>query len=86
MIGTKTSWLNHFRKEIELPIFVYVKTPIPHSLKWAVWKRDDFTCKTCGNRDDLSIDHKTAESVGGELTLDNLQTLCRSCNSKKGIR
>lgn len=31
-------------------------------------------------------DHIKPESWGGETSLDNLQTLCRSCNSKKNNR
>ena len=60
------------------------KTHIPSSLRWDVWERDDFTCQHCGIRKNLSIDHIVPESRGGTLVNDNLQTLCKSCNSKKG--
>ena len=60
------------------------KQKISASLRWDVFKRDDFRCRNCGTRDDLSCDHIFPESRGGETTLDNLQTLCRSCNSRKG--
>jgi hypothetical protein len=62
------------------------KTVIPEPLRWEVWERDNFTCLHCGVRRFLTIDHIHPESKGGELTLDNLQTLCRSCNSRKGAR
>jgi 5-methylcytosine-specific restriction endonuclease McrA len=62
------------------------KQPIPDSIRWEVWERDNFTCKHCGSRRYLTIDHVLAESKGGTLALDNLQTLCRSCNSKKGAQ
>lgn len=62
------------------------KTKIPAKLRWEVFKRDGFTCKGCGAQDDLSADHISPESKGGKTTLENLQTLCRSCNSKKGAR
>lgn len=70
------------------PIFnrFYKKEPIPKEIRWAVWERDDFTCKHCGSRKDLSVDHIEAESKGGKMTLDNLQTLCKPCNSRKGAR
>ena len=60
------------------------KVHIPSELRWTVWERDNFTCK-CGSRKFLSVDHIIPESQGGTLELDNLRTLCRSCNSKKGV-
>lgn len=64
----------------------YRKQPIPDELRWAVWERDNFTCQHCGSRQFLSVDHIFAESRGGTMTLDNLQTLCKTCNSRKGAR
>lgn len=64
----------------------YRKLRIPAALRWAVWERDNFTCQRCGSRRSLAVDHVKPESKGGELVLDNLQTLCRSCNSSKGVR
>jgi len=61
------------------------KQYIPPDIRWQVWERDNFTCKHCGTRRHLSIDHIYPEFLGGHLELSNLQTLCRSCNSKKGI-
>lgn len=65
---------------------ITAKVPIPMDLRWRVWERDNFTCLGCGTRRRLSVDHILAESLGGTLRLDNLQTLCCSCNSKKGAR
>lgn len=62
----------------------YKKQAVSEELRWTVWERDNFTCRHCGIRAFLSCDHIVPESAGGETTLDNLQTLCRSCNSKKG--
>lgn len=62
------------------------KENIPAEIRWAVFERDDFRCKQCGTRRNLTVDHIFPESKGGELTMDNLQTLCKSCNSKKGVR
>lgn len=62
----------------------YQKQPIPDTLRWTIWERDDFTCHYCGSRKFLSVDHIVPESQGGELSLDNLVTACRPCNSKKG--
>lgn len=62
------------------------KVIISDSFKWDVWERDNFTCQHCGTRRDLTVDHIYPESKGGELTMENAQTLCRSCNSKKGVK
>lgn len=64
----------------------YRKVPIPNDIRWAVWERDNFTCQHCGSRRNLTIDHIHPESKGGEMTMDNAQTLCKSCNSRKGAR
>ena len=62
------------------------KTPIPSKIRWEIWERDNFTCQHCGKRKNLTIDHIHPESKGGTLDLSNLQTLCKSCNSKKGAK
>jgi len=62
------------------------KVSIPSDFRWAVFERDNFTCKHCGSRRFLTVDHIHPESKGGELTMENAQTLCNSCNSRKGAR
>lgn len=62
------------------------KQRIPQTLRWDVWERDNFTCQHCGTRRNLTVDHVFPESRGGSLSLENLQTLCGSCNSRKGAR
>ena len=37
-------------------------------------------------RMDLTIDHIVAESKVGSHEIDNFQTLCWSCNSRKGVK
>lgn len=51
-----------------------------------VYRRDGFKCKNCGSSDDLTVDHIQPESLGGSGCTDNLQTLCRRCNSSKGVK
>ena len=41
------------------------------------------SCLCCGTHDDLALDHVVPLSGGGDDTVYNLQTLCRSCNSRK---
>lgn len=62
------------------------KHPITDHIRWKVWERDNFTCRHCGGRTYLAVDHVIAESKGGKLEIENLQTLCRKCNSRKGAR
>jgi len=62
------------------------KEQIPNDIRWAVWERDNFTCQHCGIRNNLSVDHIYPESKGGKMTMENAQTLCKSCNSRKGAK
>ena len=64
----------------------YEKKSISKDLRAAIFERDQHRCLHCGAQDDLSVDHIVPESKGGLLSLSNLQTLCRPCNSRKGAR
>ncbi len=64
----------------------YVKAIIPEALRWEVFERDGYRCKSCGTGRRLTVDHIHPEVEGGTLELINLQTLCRPCNSRKGDR
>lgn len=59
---------------------------ISDDLRFAVYERDGFACLHCGDVESLTLDHIYPYSRGGEDTLENLQTLCRPCNSRKGAR
>lgn len=59
---------------------------IPKWLRRRIHARDGGRCLRCGRTDDLTLDHIWPWSLGGRDTEDNLRTLCRSCNSKKGAR
>lgn len=41
-------------------------------------------CQKCESKYDLTFDHVIPYSEGGEHTRNNLQLLCRRCNSAKG--
>ena len=43
-------------------------------------------CLACGTKDDLTLDHVVPLALGGADSEDNIQVLCRSCNSSKGAR
>jgi hypothetical protein len=51
--------------------------------RYAILKRDDFKCCSCGNKEYLEIDHIIPVSKGGKNEEENLQTLCYYCNRGK---
>jgi hypothetical protein len=55
-------------------------------LKNALIERDGEKCRHCGSIKMLCVDHVISISKGGSDELDNLQLLCRSCNSRKHNR
>lgn len=57
---------------------------IPASVRRAVYLRDGYRCLRCRIPERLSLDHIIPWSKGGPDTVENLQTLCRPCNSSKG--
>ena len=65
---------------------VQKKQSIGQRLRTQVFERDAYRCKHCGSHQNLRADHIFPESKGGPTTLDNLQTLCQSCNSVKGVK
>jgi 5-methylcytosine-specific restriction endonuclease McrA len=62
------------------------RATIPEDVRAAVYVRDGGVCQKCGTDKNLTMDHKHPWSLGGPDTVENLQVLCRSCNSSKGDR
>ena len=58
---------------------------IPKSVRDAVFKRDNYCCVKCGSTKNLEVDHDDSLANGGTDHIDNLQTLCRDCNRRKGV-
>jgi 5-methylcytosine-specific restriction endonuclease McrA len=48
--------------------------------------RRDGVCQQCGSDERLSVDHIVPRTLGGNDSMNNLQCLCSSCNSRKGGR
>lgn len=51
-----------------------------------IYQRDGHCCVECGSEADLTLDHIHPRSLAGDDSDDNLRTLCRPCNSRKGAR
>ena len=52
----------------------------------AIMDANNSACVVCGSTQDIAIDHIFPLSKGGSNTIDNVQPLCRRCNSRKGNR
>jgi len=45
-----------------------------------------YRCLCCGSEDDITMDHIIPLSKGGTHSMENIQPLCLSCNSRKGTK
>lgn len=63
---------------------ISLRVKISQELRTGVYERDDYACRHCGVRRDLTLDHIRPLYFGGVTAMENLQTLCRPCNSRKG--
>jgi hypothetical protein len=56
------------------------------ALRQEIFERDRHECQYCGASEDLTCDHILPLMRGGTNDHDNLNTACRSCNSRKGTK
>ena len=75
-----------YRKYLRNEASNYIKRK---AVREFILKRDGYKCKKCGSTENLQIDHIKSVRSYGEImnvnTLDNLQVLCKSCNSGKEV-
>ena len=68
------------------PVFPAHRRPdIPVAVRREVYAADGYRCVKCGAGQDLSIDHRIPRALGGSDDRENLQTMCRPCNRRKGV-
>lgn len=60
------------------------RVPISRTTRAEVFARDGHACLICGSDERLTIDHIDPVSAGGSNAIDNLRTLCHSCNARRG--
>lgn len=84
-----------FQEDIFVEVKEYLENKYAKNLSWInnksknnlfdiISKRDGKYCCYCDKETDLTLDHIFPRSLGGGDEIDNLQILCRSCNSRKG--
>jgi hypothetical protein len=59
------------------------RDPINPVVRRLVYQRDGHSCRFCGGRYDLQLDHVIPWSAFGPDTSDNLRTLCDLCNDDR---
>lgn len=65
------------------------RQPIKKTVRFEVFKRDNFTCQYCGGKAPdvvLHVDHINPVAGGGNNDIMNLVTSCEPCNLGKGAR
>lgn len=65
----------------------YERIPLTKRERWAILKRDNFTCQYCGRKPPavtLEVDHIQSVADGGNNAPSNLITSCLDCNRGKG--
>ena len=75
---------NNFISDDDKEKIRIIRKTISEELRNKIFKRDDYKCKICGDKDNLVIDHIIPFSKGGKTELNNFQTLCGKCNREKG--
>lgn len=66
------------------PVQARAPGAIGPTLRTRIYERDGWVCVECGTDEDLTIDHRMPRSRGGANDEENLQTMCATCNCRKG--
>jgi hypothetical protein len=58
---------------------------IETSVMWEVYRRDNYTCRYCGNdKVPMTVDHVVLWEEGGPSIVRNLICSCKKCNNARG--
>lgn len=64
-----------------------MRREFPQSVKLAAWQRSKGHCDSCGIKivagNGPNYDHRIADGLGGEPTMENCDVLCRNCHGAK---
>lgn len=75
-------YLDHLRNEPRRKACRFTTMP---EVKNYIYFKYGKKCLSCGATEKISLDHIVPIQKGGTDEVDNLQPLCMSCNSRKGI-
>lgn len=82
--NAERAMMDHFEKQYEQQRKAANAAISQAELRRYVFTRDGAMCRSCKATTMLTVDHIVPVIAGGGNELSNLQTLCRSCNCKKG--
>jgi 5-methylcytosine-specific restriction endonuclease McrA len=77
------SWTNHQNHLLKEPRRLACIYTAKEKVKSEIFSQHGKACLCCGSLSTISLDHIIPVSKGGKNSIDNLQPLCRSCNSRK---
>lgn len=76
----KNKGQKEYKKYLRNEASNYIKR---NAVREFIFSRNNYECVNCGEKENLQIDHIVSVYKGGKNHIDNLQTLCKRCNSSK---